>query len=114
MNVLVNPFVVHKSVRVIESKLFNENANAKLEQHPVESRKLSHVRHPSELHRIKGENCKRNANKDLINDDADNDLNQSLCVDWLVRVLLNFVTTQKLWSISEVHDRINCAKSPVD
>lgn len=93
VNMLIDPLAMHETMRIIKAKLLDQNANSNFEKHPVESRKLANSRHASKLHRVERKDCEGNANEYLITDDTHDDFNQFLCVDWLVRVRLDFVSS---------------------
>lgn len=114
VDVLVDPLAVHQSVRVVKAELLDQYANADLEEHPVESGQLANVGHSAQLHYVEREDRERDADEDLITDDADDNFDQLHCVDGLVRVRLDLVASQELRSIGQVHNGINRAEHPVD
>lgn len=114
VNVFINSLVVHQSVRIIETEFLNQDANADLEQHPVEGGKLSNVRHAAPLHHVEREYCERNPDENLITDDANNDSDKFLCVDGFIGLRLDFVASQKLRTVGKIHDRVDRTESPVD
>lgn len=99
---------------IVESKLFDENANPDFEQHPVESRKLSDIRHAAELHRVEGSDRERNSDENLIENDGHDDPDQSQCFDGLVRAGLDFVLSKESRLVREIHDCVDGTKEPVD
>lgn len=101
-------------MRIVESKLFDENANSDFEQHPVEGWEFSNIWHAAELHRVEGSNREWNSNEDLIEDDGHDDPDQPPCVDGLVRAGLDFVFSKESRLVCEIHDCVDGTEDPVD
>lgn len=101
-------------MRIVESKLFDENTNSDFEKHPVESRQFADIWHAAKLHRVEGSNCEWNPDEYLIEDDRHDDPDKLHCVDGLVGAWLDFVLSKESRLVCEIHDRINGTKDPVD
>lgn len=115
MNVFVKELVVEKSMRVIKPNLINKNANSQIEDDFPKAWHFSEIFNEALLLlQVISYVSHRNTDEKLIEENCFHCVEQHFAINGFIRLRLNFVPSQCLWTQCHVHQSEDTPEEPIN